>query len=166
VTILQTFDGPFGLAQKASLPDTPRAAETVCQWLLTAPTYHPAWSQYLLMVVRLRDDVPGFPPPHRQFDGATHELLVIVLDPTRGPVNVLQLSDADFRYGFLEPVNHAHQFEATDGEVEELADLAARAVVSGVLNPETGDAPDRIRGQWLSSLTKTLAHLRGEEHAR
>lgn len=164
MSILQTYSGAYGLAQRASLPDIPRAAETVCHWLLTAPQYHPLWSQYVLCVVRLRD-VPGFPPPHRQFDGATHEMLVVALNPEYGDVNVLQLADPDFRWHHLVPVNHAHQLEATDAEVEELADLAARAVVSGVLNPETADAPERIRHSWLTALTKTLAHIRGEEHA-
>ena len=45
------------------------------------------------------------------------------------------------------------------------AQLAAQAVVDGVLNPETADAPSRIRENWLASVTKTLAHMRGEVHA-
>lgn len=155
--------GAYGTAVRCDLPDRPDAAETVCQWLLTAPGYHPLWTQYALIVVRLRDDVPGFPPPHRQFDGATHELLVLALQPDHPRTPESFAAGEPLR--FLQPVNHAHQFEATDAEMEDLADLAAQGVVHGVLNPETADAPERIRAAWLMSLTKTLAHGRGEEHA-
>lgn len=158
--------GPYGTALRLAIPDVPRAAQTVDHWLITAPAYHPAWSQYTLAVVRL-DDLPGWPPPVRQFDGATHEVIVVALDPEHGPYDVDKMAGyavtADLP--FLTPVNIAHQFTADDAEMRELASLAAWAVVHGALNPETADAPERIRGQWLTSLVKTLAHIRGEVHA-
>lgn len=52
-----------------------------------------------------------------------------------------------------------------DDEMVEMAALAAAAVVHGALTPETADAPERIRESWLSSMTKTLAHIRREAHA-
>lgn len=156
--------GPAGEAHECPPPDIPQAAQTVCRWLLNAPPYHPLWSQYQLVVVRLDSGVPGFPEPHLKFEGASHELIVVALDPEH-PVTPDDLAQRDYRLRFLNPVNIAHQFTATDDEMRELAYLAARAVVDGVLNPETADAPDRIRHAWLTSLVKTLAHIRGEEHA-
>lgn len=160
--------GLCGRAERLPQPDIPEASETVSHWLLTAPPYHPLWSQYMLAGIRLRDDVPWRPePPHRQFPGATHELLVVALNPDQGPyTGEKMLSYAhtgDLPY--LLPVNHAHQFEATDEELEQLAWFAAFGVVHGVLNPETADAPERIRENWLAALVKTLAHIRGEEHS-
>jgi hypothetical protein len=146
------FSGSYGSAAAWPVPDHPSAAETVCSWILTHPQGHPLWTQYLLCVVRLRDDTPGFPPPHRQFQGSTHELLVVALNPDKGPP-------------FLTPVNIVHQIEGSDDEARLLAAYAAWGVTVGALWPETADAPDRVRADWKSSLVKTLAHIRGEEHA-
>jgi hypothetical protein len=161
------FRGPHGGAQLIPWADTSGAAETVCSWLLTAPAAHPLWTQYALSVVRLRDDAPGFPPPRRQFTGATHELFVVALNPEHGPFTVekmLGYQDTGAMPHLL-PVNVAHQVEATDDEARLLACYAATAVVHGLLCPETSDAPERIRMNWTASMVKTLAHVRGEEHA-
>lgn len=159
--------GAYGSAEPIPIPDIPQAAQTVAHWLLTAPAYHPAWSQYVLACVRLQDDVPGFPPPQRKFDGTTHEVLVVALDPKDGPYYV----DKILGYAetgsmpYLTPVTIAEQFIATDEEMSRLTELAAAGVVNGMLNPETADAPPTIRAMWLGSLTRTLAHIRGEAHA-
>jgi hypothetical protein len=161
------IEGSHGTAERIPLPDVPQAAETVCTWLLTAPHACPLWSQYLLAVVRLRDGVPGFRPPARQFDGATHELVILALDPERGPFAVADMERFQ-RSGavpFLTPANIAHQIEGTDEEAAWLAEMAAAAVVNGWLTPETWDAPEEIRMDWKASLVKTLAHRRGEVHA-
>jgi hypothetical protein len=117
-------------------------------------------------VVRLRDGVPGFPPPRRQFPGATHELIVVALDPRHGPYtagNLARFHDGSLPY--LTPGNIAHQMEGTDDDARTLAAYAAWGVTVGALLPETSDAPSLIRGEWKSSLVKTLAHIRGEAHA-
>lgn len=139
--------------------DAAKSPATVAAWLITAPAYHPAWSQYTLAVIDLLDR-PNVPPPVRQFVGATHELLVLTLDPTNGPY----AADTE-QMTFLQPFNIVEQFEATDGEMRDLASLLVQAVVHGYLDPETANGPERIREQWLTSCVKTLAHLRGEEHA-
>lgn len=160
--------GPFGEAVRLTFPDIAATSQTVDGWLITAPTYHPLWSQYSMSVVRLDDDAPGFPPPYHQFPGTTHELLVMALNPDHGPQTAETMTGYAETGGlpYLTPVNHAHQFIACDQELRQLASLAAWGVVNGHLNPETGDAPALIREAWLASLTKTLAHIRGEAHAR
>lgn len=156
-------EGPNGFAVRMAIPDTPKAAETVDAWLLTTPAYHPLWSQYMLGVVRLRKGIPGFPDPHYQFEGATHELNVVALNPEGGTYDPATFFDQPIK--FLTPVNIAEQFEATDDELRKLAWFAAAAVVHGIANPETADAPSSIRFSWKTMLVKTLAHLRGESHA-
>lgn len=159
------FDGPYGRAAAWPVPDHPSAAETVCSWIVTHPQGHPLWSQYLLAVVRLTDH-PDFLPPIRQFDGATHELLVVALDPDKGPYAPDTMDRfLDASLPFLTPVNVAHQIEGTDDEARLLAAYGAWGVTVGALWPETADAPDRVRAQWKSSLVKTLAHIRSEQHA-
>lgn len=158
--------GPYGTALKLTLPDVPEAAETVSSWLITAPIWHPAWSQYLLAVVRLRD-LPGWPEPQRQFTGATHELFVVTLDPGSGPygADIVDKYMVAGNLPVLTPVNVAHQIEGTDAEAEELGALAVVGVVHGALEPEASNGPQRIRDGWKASMVKTLAHIRGEEHA-
>lgn len=165
--VFDTVKGAFGHAEPIPLADTPEAVETVCSWLITAPMYHPLWSQYVLCVVRLRDDVPGFPPPTRQFAGTTHELLVLAIKPDHRwtAAELGHRLDEGGSLPYLTPVNIAQQFIASDDEMRDLASLASQAVVHGALGPETADAPERVRQSWLTSLTKTLAHLRGEAHA-
>lgn len=160
--------GPYGHAEPIPMPDIPVAAETCCAWLITAPHAHPAWTQYQLAVVRLRDNMPGFPPPKRHFIGATHELLILAINPDHGPWTVaaaLEALHADRGIPFLTPVNLVLQFEATDDEMRQCADLSCRAIVNGHLSPEAPLGRESFTAAWLESWTKTLAHIRGEEHA-
>ena len=163
---MNTVEGVAGSAVELHIPDVPMAMQTVTHWLITAPVYHPLWSQYVLACVRL-DNVPGFKPPRLQFQGATHELIVMALAPGPGPYDEGRMAEY-WRSGdlpFLTPINIVEQFEATDDEMRLLCQYAAMAVVHGWLNPETADAPELVRENWLASLTTTLAHIRGEAHA-
>lgn len=160
--------GPYGHAELIPMPDIPEAAESVCSWLITAPYAHPAWTQYQLAVVRLRDNVPGFTPPYRQFLGATHELLILACDPDHGPWTVataLQAIHAGRGIPWLRPVNLVLQFEARDDEMRECASLSVRAIVNGHMLPEAPLGRESFTAGWLQSWTKALAHVRGEEHA-
>jgi hypothetical protein len=47
--------GPHGTAVELPIPDVPEAFETVCHWLITSESYHPFWTQWTLVVVRLRE---------------------------------------------------------------------------------------------------------------
>lgn len=149
-------------------PDTVGAETTVTMWLLTGD-WHPVWSQFVLVVVTLRD-TEGHPPAHLHFVGATHELLVMALPPGKPPVllhsaDELRAGGLAAVGGYLIPVDVVHQFTATDAEMTQLANLTARACVDGVLTPSTDDARAMLREQWLEACVKTLAHMRGEEHA-
>lgn len=159
--------GPYGQAVNLEVPSS--APATLLWWLITAPAYHPLWSQYVLSVVTL-EDKPGVPPADLHYPGATHELLVLALNPGEPPSRVTaeQLAEgveAGKGFQYLTPVNVVHQFTASDDEMRQLAELACAGVVNGILNPETADAPERIREAWLTACIKTLAHIRGEEHA-
>lgn len=159
------FKGPYGRAQLIPLPDIPSGAETVCMWLLTAPHAHPFWAQYMLGCVRLRD-LDGWPPPKRQFDGATHEITVVALNPEHGPFTVKMMEEycVSGTMPYLTPINIAHQIEGADEEARILAAYAALGVVHGLLWPETSGHPN-VPEEWDGTLIKTLAHLRHEEHA-
>lgn len=159
--------GPHGLLEPIAIPgDWPSAATTTYMALITAPVWHPVWSQYFICVADLTPK-PDTPDATLHFPGATHELLVFAINPDHGTLStegVLHLL-LEGTAVHLEPVNVVHQFTATDDEIRTVAWLCGRAVTQGQLNPETGDAPSRIREEWLQACVQTLAHLRGEEHA-
>ena len=167
---MTTHRGPLGTAELVEVDQQlDGAATTVGTWLLTG-AWHPVWPQFILSAVTLTD-VEGAPPAVLHFPGATHELMVVALNP--GPVGspphtAEQFAAGGFRGvgGYLEPIDVVHQLEATDAVVVELLELAARACVDGVLNPSTDDARPQLREAWLSALVRTLAHMRGEAHAR
>jgi hypothetical protein len=152
--------GTAGLVPPGHLTDTPA---TLAAWIISAPHWHPAWSQYLLAILTLAD-IPGTRPATIYVPGATHELIVAALNPEPGPHAALTATNATL--GLLRPVNIAQQFTATDARARELAALCVRAVVGGVLNPETGDAPDRIRAVWARSIAQTLDHDTDPHHGR
>lgn len=160
------FKGHYGRARLIPLPDVLSGAETVSMWLLTAPQAHPVWTQYVLGCVRLRD-LEGWPPPKRQFDGATHEITVVALNPEHGPATVAMMEEYchSGRMPYLTPINIAHQIEGTDEEARILTAYAALGVVHGLLWPETSGTSEAVAEEWDGSLIKTLAHLRHEEHA-
>ncbi|NUS86000.1 MAG: hypothetical protein HOY75_25575 [Streptomyces sp.] len=132
-------------------------------WILTGPRWHPVWYQYNLGVVSLADH-PGLPPANRRYPDATHELTVFALNPEQGPLDARHLPEGPLP--FLTPVNVVEQITTTDQRGRELAALCARAVVDGLLWPETGDAPDRIRAAWRSSIHQTLDHDHDPTHGR
>lgn len=154
--------GPYGTARRI-----PRAAYSDSHpagldgWIITAPCWHPLWSQYNLGVVSLAD-IPGLPPAKLHRPGVTHELSVAALDPDHGPYDARNLPPGGLR--FLTPINIAEQFTTTDDQARRLAQRCARDVVYGVLIPETGDAPDRIRAAWRTSIHQTLDHAVDPHH--
>ncbi|HKX69899.1 MAG TPA: hypothetical protein VJM75_01670 [Acidimicrobiales bacterium] len=153
--------GPYGTARRIprdKYRDTHPAG--LDGWIITAPIWHPLWSQYNLGVVTLAD-IPDIPPAKLQRPGVTHELTVVALNPEHGPYDARNLTGA---LAFLLPVNIAEQITTTDDQARNLAALCARAVVDGVLCPETGDAPDHIRALWRSAIHQTLDHPHHQEH--
>lgn len=169
-------EGPYGLAVELPIRDSPEFSETVCYWLVTGEKFHPLWTQWLLTVARLRE-VEGLPPVNYQFEGATHEFLITSLNPEYGDKDITLPSGSpgkqwsgpeafmDFavREGlpYLTPIDVSIQFEGTDDEMSTMAIYACKAIVHGQLSPDQD-----FRREWKTSLVKTLAHIRGEEHAK
>lgn len=163
----ETYVGANGRAQRLTLHPSLQGADTTLAWWLLTGTWHPIWPQFVISVIHLRD-VEGREPATLQFPGATHELLVLALNPGEPPKihDAVKLERKGLKLcGYLEPIDVVHQFEATDEQMVDLAKLAAQACVDGRLNPSTDDAREFYHEQWLTACVKTLAHMRGEEHA-
>lgn len=78
-------------------------------WLITAAWAHPVWSQYALALYDLT--TPTDQPAVIHLDGATHELLLVALDPAR-PATSAQSMVEGGQVQALSPPNHGYQFKA------------------------------------------------------
>jgi hypothetical protein len=159
--------GPYANCVEVQLSAlSTRAAATVSSWLITSAKFHPAWTQWTLYAVHLRE-VPGVSAPAFQYPGATHEVGLLALNPdTR--VTAEDMGRPDWRMRYLLPPNLALQFTATDDEMRHVCALMCWSISAGHHSPEPAlsGGPDSDWGRgWLASITKTLAHFRGEVHA-
>lgn len=161
----EPITGPNGRADPIPFnPLHPTALETVAIWLIESPGWTPAWNKYNLWAVRLRDNIPGFDPPKRHFDGATHEIMLVALHPDH-PATVETMSAPDYQISWLTPPNLVYQVEATDSEAAELVAKMAEAIVVHGYAPEPPLGYRSFHDNWAMAIVKTLAHIRGEEHA-
>lgn len=125
----------------------------IASYLIFAPLAHPLWSWHVLSVVHLRETPELGPPRHVAFPGATHEVLVLALDPRKDA----QLDPDDpMTWKFLVPPDVVHQVILEDDDAAAtLADQVARAVASGDLIPDSD-----WRSLWVAALDLTAEHSR------
>ncbi len=138
-TITETPDeiGNRGRAWRARLPDPGQRSKTdtdgtVAAWLVHAPAAHPFWSWYLVSVIHLRP-IAGVKPAVITKPGATHELMILALNPEHA------LPPLDLQSGvrYLTPIDVVEQFEAAnDAVANQILELSVRAIVTGYLSPD------------------------------
>lgn len=153
--------GPHGTAQRIPRTHYTNKPATLDAYIITAPGWHPLWTQYMLALITLAD-TPGEAPATITRPGATHQIITLAMDPDHGPYTPDHVTQG--RVAYLRPGNIGEQFTATDAEALDVIALCARAVLDGILNPETSDAPTRIRATWASSIQQTLDHTRDPHH--
>jgi hypothetical protein len=118
-------------------PDAPPAELTVAGWIVYAPYAHPAWHSYMIAGVSLRVH-PNWQPPHIRKPGATHEILVVALNPEHPTA----INDHP---RILTPLNFVAQLIETDDQAAAARiEATVQDVIDGVLNPDT----DYIR-HWI-----------------
>lgn len=111
-------------------------------WLLHRPDAHPFWHNYLIGVAHLREE-EGIAPPVKARPEATHEIIILALDPKTAP-------DPD-RYDSicpLHPPNLAWQIDRhSDASARLLCEKLVKAMVTGALSPDTDHTSCQER--WL-----------------
>lgn len=154
--------GAHGRAWRGDLDEGMRAKwpAALDLWLVHAPAAHPFWKYFIVSAVSLAD-APNTPPAVVARPGATHELMVIALDPTFTPEQAW-CSEGEERWSrfMLRPLNLAAQVvDLTDEQMNELAYLFVRACCYGQASPD-----DDHRGHNLALLDTTADHLRRGMH--
>lgn len=135
--------------------DKPDVSATVAMWFLDCPGQSPAWRHYNLTIIHLRP-IPGVKPAHISRPGASHEVMLVALDPDKHPV----AHDAA-TWGFLRPLNYVGQLHVrSDDEAKEVLDTLAHGVAHGTLWAEPP-----LSGQkepWESQLRLLENHAAGK----
>ncbi len=131
-------------------------------WIVRGP-FHPLWCWWIVGLVHLRD-VPGAPPPRRQFPEAEFEFHIASLDA--GPecdkrwidIDAVERGEAG-SLPILDPPDFVYQFAGvTDTQAIEICDAAVRAIVAGC-------SPDSdFRRWWEAALSGSVDHVREGAH--
>lgn len=136
------FKGAAGRAWRCNVGEglrqmnvSPEEDGTLAHWIIEAPAYHPAWHSYSLCLVHLR---PLGTPRETLFylDGATHELWLYAMDPTkdRRPM----LATGIVKGNWLMPANYAGQFiEVSDELALARVNKSIQGICDGALSPDT-----------------------------
>lgn len=100
----------------------------VGNWFIDAPGQSAAWRHYMLSAVHLRP-IAGVKPAVVRRPGATHEFMLLAMDPGKHPV-ALQPSS----WSYLTPQNLAEQMICgSDAVATKLLACCAAEMVQGVL---------------------------------
>jgi hypothetical protein len=141
-TVLVTDKEPdvVGRVGKAWKEESPKKETSTCSWIVFAPDAHPLWDYYFISCVSLAD-FAGVTPAKKYNKDATHEIIVIALDPAQIPtvndINVIRI---------LTPINFMGQWkEENDDSARTTIEKTVRDIVDGILSPDT----DWI-SQWVS----------------
>lgn len=138
----------------------------IATWIVTGP-FHMFWQWWMVAVIHLRD-IPGAPPPHKQYLEAEYEFMILSMNPDPGDrPNVPDIDALDRGEnpnlclpGFLSPPDAVVHFHGVDDEqAAEVARLSVAAIVNGYASPDSD-----FRSWWKTAIPNTVKHLRGEEH--
>lgn len=131
---------------------------TLSSWFLNMPGAHPFWSWWLLSSIHLRP-IEGCRPPVIRTPGASHEFLIIALNPKFPSPNVDQ--DVPETLHYLTPFDLEHQVVGIDdAQAKHITMLMVRACVDGRMSPDQD-----FRSRWQAMLNTTAEHYRTGRHS-
>jgi hypothetical protein len=143
-----------GRAWECSHPDEATAPAAVGTWLLNVPRAHPNWTHWMFGAISL-DPGRGFDRRALQFAEATHEFLIVAMDPRHALPSPKRWEDAVY----LDYPEVKYQTELP----ERNGDHAARAILSLMVTAvlQRGMSPDGCnRDYWLKSISTSAYDIR------
>jgi hypothetical protein len=155
------IQGEHGQAVPVVVPPVPDMANILMHWLITARGFSATRTQWMLAACTLAD-LPGLRPVTVRVYGATHEVIVIPLDPAGGPQNphsVVRLLLAKAL-----PTVQADavmvQTRTSPPELAELMPILAAAIVRQGWSPDVVGDPGNVRGAWREGIESNLRDIR------
>lgn len=152
---LEGYGRAWRIEPPASTPEHQKQAGCG-QWLVHAPHGHPFWPWYTVQAVHLRP-LDGQPPAKVQFPGATHEWLVVALNPEEPLPDVTNWGapgTPPMRH--MEPIDQCVQFiVADDDQARELVELTVKHILLDGVSPDQD-----FRSYWERAIANTAEHIR------
>lgn len=157
---LKGIAGRAWIIAKPDPPTSPDHAATLEMYLLDVPGAHAFWHRWALYVIHLRE-LPGQTrPAHITLPGATHELMIVSIDPDWSPDFAKRSLGFEDGVPFLTPPDVVQQFIVRDdADARQLAGLCVRCIVDGRLSPDQD-----WRRVWAGTIATTAAHIREGRH--
>lgn len=142
----RAISGKAGHGIMCAVPERGRDGEPIAALalaLIDMPGFHPAWRQYAFIVGHLRE-MPGREQPHRFIPTATHELLLVAINPDEPS----PLPDEMFSLRYLVPENILFQcsLDGDDATADERARALHRSILYKILAGEVYVEPQGVRG--------------------
>lgn len=106
----------------------------VCSYLVRFPGAHAFWDRWLVTAVHLRAEPAGAKPPVVTLPGATHEVLIVALDPEHYRADP---RDHD-GISHLTPVDCAYQVAGlTDRQAAQIVELMVQTMCGSAWSPDS-----------------------------
>lgn len=155
------IQGEHGTAVPVVVPPVPECACLLAHWLITARHFHPHRVQWVLAANSLAD-FPGFPPAQLNFPGATHEFIVMPLDPAGGEQTPGSLVRLLLSHTLPMAADDAVTFQlaASGDEAGRLVPVMAASVVCEGWSPDVTSDPPGVRDAWRKEALRNLAAAR------
>jgi hypothetical protein len=135
-------------------PETGRRDGSVGAYLVEGP-FHPMWNRWVMLAVHLRGG-PGLPEPKLHFPEATHEFIILSLDPLKS--DAVDPDHPPKSLPFMTPLDAVVQFTAaSDAQAVQVLEAAVQAVVDGHASPDQD-----FRGFWKTCIPNTVDCLNGK----
>ena len=143
-----------GQAWRIDLDAARRATQikdgSVSAWIVHAPGAHLCWDHYIFSIIHLRE-VEGMPAPTLRYPDATHEMLIMALDPGFSLPDPRQF----IKCAYLQPADFIEQCRLPDdAAADELLETLVILAVDGLISPDTD-----YRQVWTAALWQTAKRL-------
>jgi hypothetical protein len=125
------YQHPSGEWRAWKCEPTPDAPACLALYLLFCPGAHAAWSWWQLSLCHLRD-LAGLPPASKQFPEATHEILILSINPEACP-----LPDPDSPpWPYLTPFDLVEQVMTNDENGKQILARMVETIMTGRVSPD------------------------------
>jgi hypothetical protein len=131
------FTGPMGMAWSVVLPEPQNEAEktSLCGWLIFTPQANIFWQYHLITLIHLRD-IPGVPPAKLFKPEATHEIMLLAIDP-KSNARINPQDSSTLRHILSPPDFNEQVTLPSDEQAMDVVKMSVEKCVNGELIPDS-----------------------------